>query len=439
VGRKVAFKTLGCRLNQFETDSLVTDFYKAGYDIVGFNENADVYIINTCTVTQQGDHKSKTYINQATRRKNGSLTVVTGCMATSQKEYLANRSDITYVVENAGKSQILSLVEAHFKGEIFQITDSKKNLFDFTLAERSFHTRSMIKIQDGCNNYCSYCIVPMVRGRAVSRPADEIISHIKQVIDMDYKEVVLTGVNISRYNYENINFEILLEKILQIPGNFRVRISSIEPEGFGDLFVSLFQHEKLCPHLHLCLQSGSDRILQKMRRTYSTTEFYRIIEKFRNKYPLFNFTTDVLVGFPGETHEDFKATCEMLRNIGFSHVHTFKYSIRKGTRAEHMAEQVDEKVKRERSEIIRGIALENKYRYYSGFISKNQTLLVERIKNGHIAAGYGENYIPIELINQKVEKNSFIKVAIRNIREKKNDIVLEAALPLLLKDTNLSG
>jgi len=417
---------LGCRLNQFETDSLVTEFYKAGYEIVGFNDNADVYIINTCTVTQQGDHKSKTYINQAARRKNGALTIVTGCMATSQKEYLENRGDIAYVVENASKSQILSLVEAHYRGEIFHLSDSKKNLFDFSIAEKSFHTRSMIKIQDGCNNFCSYCIVPMVRGRAISRPVNEILSHIRQVIDLDFKEVVLTGVNISRYNYENINFETLLEKILDIPGNFRVRISSIEPEGFGDMLVDLFQHEKLCPHLHLCLQSGSDRMLQKMRRTYSTAEFYNIIEKFRNKYPLFNFTTDVIVGFPGETQEDFKATCNMLQNIGFSHVHTFKYSVRKGTRAELMPEHIDENVKRERSEIIRKIAFENKHQYYSNFIRKNQIMLVERIKNGSIAAGYGENYLPIELMNQKAVKNNFIKVLIKDIREKKNDLVLVA-------------
>ncbi len=426
MGRKVAFKTLGCRLNQFETDSLVTDFYKAGYEIVGFNENADVYIINTCTVTQQGDHKSKTYINQAARRKNGSLTIVTGCMATSQKEYFENRSDITYVVENASKSQILSLVEAHYKGEIFNLSGSEKNLFDFSIAEKSFHTRSMIKIQDGCNNFCSYCIVPMVRGRAVSRPANDILNHIQQVIQLGFKEVVLTGVNISRYHYENINFEMLLEKILNISGNFRVRISSIEPEGFGDMFISMFQHEKLCPHLHLCLQSGSDHILQKMRRTYSTAEFYHIIENFRNKYPLFNFTTDILVGFPGETEEDFKATCEMLRNIGFSHVHTFKYSLRKGTRAEHLPEQINENVKRERSEIIREIAFENKRRYYSGFIGLNQTMLVEKIRSS-IATGYGENYIPVELVNHQVEENRFVKVLIHSLVEKKNDLVLKAS------------
>ncbi len=218
--RKVAFKTLGCRLNQFETDSVLTDFYKTGYEIVGFSEPADVYVVNTCTVTNQGDHKSRTAINQAVRGKEGSLVVVTGCMAESQKQYLESRGDIDYVVDNRGKAGILPLVEAYFNGEVVAPGWLKQDVFGFTVAEKSFHTRSMIKIQDGCDNFCTFCIVPAVRGRAISRPLKDILENIRQVVDLGYKEVVLTGVNISRYDHDGLDFTGLLEKILSLEGQF---------------------------------------------------------------------------------------------------------------------------------------------------------------------------------------------------------------------------
>ncbi|HEX2395185.1 MAG TPA: radical SAM protein, partial [Bacteroidales bacterium] len=243
--RKVAFKTLGCRLNQFETDSIMTDFYKSGYEIVDFTNPADVYVVNTCTVTNQGDHKSKTAINQAVKNKKNSLVIVTGCMVESQRQYLEDRDEINYVVGNKSKVSILPLVEAHFNGELIDTKNLKRDVFGFSVTEKSFHTRSMIKIQDGCDNFCTFCIVPMVRGRALSRNVNDILENIRQVIDLGYKEVVLTGVNISRYNYEGLNFTGLLTKILGIEGNFRVRISSIEPEGFGQPLYDLFSHEKL--------------------------------------------------------------------------------------------------------------------------------------------------------------------------------------------------
>ena len=413
--RKIAFRTLGCRLNQFETDSLLNDFYNAGYEIVGFNDKADVYIINTCTVTNQGDHKSKTYINKAARNANGSLVIVTGCMATSKKEYLENRDDIAYVVENRNKSQVLPLVEAHFNGELLHPSDLKQDLFNFTIAQKSFHTRSMIKIQDGCDNFCTYCIVPSVRGRAVSRPVKDILHHIQQVVTLGYKEVVLTGVNISRYNFDGVSFEVLVEKILDLPGDFRLRISSIEPEGLGDRFFDLFSHEKLCPHLHLCLQSGSDRVLDKMKRTNTVGEYYAIIEKLYDKQPFFNFTTDIIVGFPGETDRDFDETCRVVQDIGFSHVHTFKYSVRKGTRAEKMPDQISEKIKKQRSEFIRKLAKENKRIYYSRFIGEEQTVLVEKVTRPGYAKGFGQHYLPVEFRSEREGNNYFADVMIKEI------------------------
>ncbi len=411
--RKIAFKTLGCRLNQFETDALLTDFFKAGYEIVGFNTKADVYLINTCTVTNLGDRKSRTAINQAVRNREGSVVVVTGCMATSLKTYLEHRGDITYVVENANKSRILQLVEAHFNGEILQPSDLKQDLFNFTTAEKSFHTRSMIKIQDGCDNFCSYCIVPSVRGPAVSRPVKDILRHVGEVTALGFKEVVLTGVNISRYESGGYRFEDLIGKILALPGSFRVRISSLEPDDIGDRFMDLFSHPRLCPHLHLCLQSGSDKVLEKMKRNNTVDEYYAIIAKLRSRQPLFNFTTDIIVGFPGESDRDFEETCRVVREIGFSHVHTFKFSVRHGTKAEKMPDQVPEIIKKQRSEIIRKLAEENKRKFYSRFIGEKQKVLVE--KEQMMAKGFGEHYIPVEFRPVREGTNYFEEVHVKEV------------------------
>jgi threonylcarbamoyladenosine tRNA methylthiotransferase MtaB len=411
--KRAAFKTLGCRLNQFETDSIITDFYKAGYEIVPFTEKADVYIVNTCTITNHSDQKSKNTINQAVKHASDTgLTVVTGCMVTSQKEYLENRNDLTYVINNKKKSSIFPLVDAHLNGEILHPADLKQDLFNFSVVEEGFHTRSMIKIQDGCNNFCTYCIVPKVRGRAISRPVKDILENIKDVIALGRKEIVLTGVNISRYKSDGLIFEELVEKILDLPGDFRVRISSMEPEGFTEKFIELFENPKLCNHLHLCLQSGSDKILEHMRRFYDVKQFCSFINNFRNRYPDFNFTTDLIVGFPGETDELFQESYALVKQIGFSHIHTFKYSVRKGTVAEKLPNHIPEKVKTKRSELIRSLAEEMKIQYRKKFIGKEQNLLVEKPSSEFGAKGYGENYLPIALPNVKVKKNTFQKVRI---------------------------
>ena len=419
IKKRVAFHTLGCRLNQHETDSLASDFFKGGYEIVESEEDADVHVINTCTVTNRSDQKSRNTINHVCRTKDDALVVVTGCFAVSNREYLEKKRGITYVVDNARKSQIFHLVDAHFKGEILHPNSLDRDLFKFCAAEKSFHTRSMIKIQDGCDNFCSFCIVPLVRGRATSRPPEDILENVRHVMDFGYKEVVLTGVNMGRYRDNEIDFSGLIEKILSLPGNFRVRLSSIEPEPLGDRFIDLLSHPKMCPHLHLCLQSGSERILLLMRRQYNLGEYLSLVSRIRARYPDFNLTTDIIVGFPGETGDDFGATCRIVREVGFSHVHTFKYSKRDGTRAARMPDQVPEKIKNERSEIIRRISRENKYRYRKGLVGKEQTVLVEKVFEGAEAKGYGEHYVPVrfKLDNRCVEGalNSFHTVRITEI------------------------
>ncbi|MCF8367472.1 MAG: tRNA (N(6)-L-threonylcarbamoyladenosine(37)-C(2))-methylthiotransferase MtaB [Bacteroidales bacterium] len=423
--KKIAFKTLGCRLNLYETDSVLNDFAKGGYEIVDFSEEADAYVVNTCTVTNMSDHKSRQVVSQASRKNKDAVLVVTGCMANNHKNKLEGNNTITYTIENDQKGSIFQLLDSHFKGEILSVEDLKRDRFDFGPAETSFHSRSLIKIQDGCNNFCTFCIVPHVRGRAESRPWKSIEENIKKVLEFGYKEIVLTGVNIGRYEHDGLNFEGLVEKILEIPGDFRVRISSIEPEGFGDELFELFKHPKLTPHLHMCLQSGSDKILLKMRRQYTLSEFVSMVKKVRKIIPDFNFTTDIIVGFPGETEEEFLVSCKVIEEIGFSHIHTFKYSVRRGTRAERLPDHVSEKIKNERSKIIRNIAIKHKRKYRTSFIGKTQKVFVEKINSKGMASGFGENYVPVKFkVDEKTVLKKFTTVLIKEIESSEDPILI---------------
>jgi len=425
--KTIAFKTLGCRLNQYETDALASTFQNNDYKLVDFDTQADIYVINSCTVTHQSDHKSRNFISQANRRNKDSVLVVTGCMANNAKEELENRDEINYVLENDNKSALFSLVEAHFKGELKHPSQLDKDLFAYGATEKGFHTRSMIKIQDGCDNFCTFCIIPSVRGRAKSRPFQAILDNIKSVIDKGAKEVVITGVNIGRYEFENYKFDDLIEAILNLDGDFRLRISSLEPDGFGDKFLGLLTHPKMTPHLHLCLQSGSDEVLLRMRRMYNIKTFKNTVDKVRSIRSDFNFTTDIIIGFPDESESDFADSCDMIKNLEFGHVHAFKYSIRKGTRAERMDNQVPEKLKTERSEILRGIAENSKLEYRSQFIGKTQRVLVENI-NGNIAKGYGEHYIPVQFESDDIKKNTFYNVLIKDIDKEKDGLLIGSVI-----------
>ena len=413
--KKIAFKTLGCRLNLFETDALVSEFSKNDYQVVDFDEEADVYVVNTCTVTNQSDHKSKQVMNHVNRLHPGSLKIVTGCMATNYKEELEKSDKVNYVVDNDHKSSITSLVDAYFNGEVVSPDSFEKNLFGYAPADITFHTRSLIKIQEGCDNFCTFCIIPKVRGRATSRPVEDILENIRQVIAFGYKEVVLTGVNIGRYKDGETDFESLVEKILNIPGDFRVRISSIEPDGYSESFFRLFENPKLAPHMHICLQSGSEDILLKMRRMYTARSFVEMAENIRKRYPDFNLTTDVIVGFPGETEQDLQDTLDVAKRVGFGHIHTFKYSVRRGTRAERMDQHIPDKEKTKRSEQVRQLSDEMKLEYRRSFIGKKQTVLVEQLDANGFATGYGEHYVPVVIRQKGLKRNTFYTVRLKDV------------------------
>ena len=412
---KIAFKTLGCRVNLYETDALASRFKAAGYEIVDADEDTDIFVVNTCTVTNQSDQKCRQALHQIRRQHPESLIVATGCMVNHRKNELLENKTVDYAIDNERKYALFNIIDKHFKGEQVDPEGLDVDLFGYQPAFDTFHTRSLIKIHDGCNNFCSYCLIPMVRGRATSRSDKDIYDNIRSVVDHGFKEIVLTGVNMGRYQYQDVNFEGLVENILNIDGDFRLRISSIEPDNFSDRFLRLFENEKLAPHMHICLQSGAENTLKSMRRHYTAAEFKNMCERIKTAIPDFNITTDLIVGFPGETEEDFLESAELCREIGFSHIHTFKYSVRNGTKAATMPNQIPEKIKTERSAVIRNISSENKKRYFEQMIGKQQKMLIERISSDGIAQGYGENYIPMRLKGKHLEKNTFVDVIVDGI------------------------
>ena len=419
--KKIAFKTLGCRVNLYETDALASRFKAAGYDIADSDADADVFVVNTCTVTNTSEQHCRQAIHQIRRKHPEALVVVTGCMVNHRKEELLQSGIADYVIDNERKAALFDIIDEHFRTGHSDPEGYDRDLFSYHPAFDTFHTRSLIKIHDGCNNFCSYCIIPMVRGRATSRPADDIYHNVCEVVSHGFKEIVLTGVNMGRYQHEGTDFEHLVENILNIDGDFRVRVSSIEPDQFSDRFLALFQHEKLAPHMHICLQSGSDDTLKRMNRHYNVAQFREMCQRIKTFRPDFNLTTDIIVGFPGETEQTFKESCDFAQEIGFSHIHTFKYSVRTATKAAVMPEQVPEKVKTERSEVMRQISLENKIKYFESMQGKTQRMLIERIDSRSVARGYGENYIPVILGDCKVEKNTFINIRLDEILRRDNE------------------
>jgi len=405
-------------VNLYETDALASQFKAAGYEVVDNEGDADIYVVNTCTVTNQSDQKCRQALNQIRRSHPTAVIAATGCMVNHRKQEMLDSGVIDFAIDNERKYALFSIIDSFIKGEPVDPEGFDKDLFSYNPAFDTFHTRSLIKIHDGCNNFCSYCIIPNVRGRATSRCDKEIYDNIRKVVDHGFKEIVLTGVNMGRYHYQDVDFEKLIEGILKIDGDFRVRISSIEPDNFSDRFLSLFENPKLAPHMHICLQSGAENTLREMHRHYTALQFKEMCEKIKTAVPDFNITTDVIVGFPGETDEDFAESADLCRHIGFSHIHTFKYSIRTGTKAATMPNQISETVKTERSAVIRQISSENKLRYFNQMLGKPQKMLVERVMADGTARGYGENYIPLRLKTKGIERNTFVDVTLKDIINK---------------------
>lgn len=432
--KRVAFQTLGCKLNQHETESIAADFRHAGYTIVPFGEAADAYIINTCTVTAKADRKSRNTINRALRNREGataasqiapginlhglpaSVVVVTGCFVEASPGLYRDVPGL-YLLDNRRKSAALEIVEAHLSGELVAPERHAPAPFNFDTPSPVFRTRGTVKIQDGCNTGCSYCIIPVVRGRALSRPAVEVCEAVRKNIDRGYREIVLTGINMSRYRDADSDFPALLRQLLELPGEFRLRLSSLEPELLTEPLLEMVRHPRFMPHLHLCLQSGSDRVLSLMNRSYTRAEFTQALEAIRTVVPDFHFTTDIIVGFPGETEADFQESVAAVQELEFGHVHTFPYSPRSHTRAAKMEGQIAEKLKSERAHIMRELAAAGKLRYRRSLLGQQEELLIERVGPLGMASGYGQRYVPITLAanETKLKVNGIYNVVLSEL------------------------
>ena len=413
---KACILTLGCKVNTYESEFIKEQFKNKNYDIVELKDNPDVIVINTCTVTNQSDAKSRKMIRLAKNANKNAIIVVCGCAAEHHKENIVD-TDIDILIGNYFKSKIVELVEKYKEDhkKINTFVDMRIQKFeDMNISNFQNKTRAFVKIQDGCNNFCSYCIIPYMRGTIRSKDIDVAYHEIKCLVDNGYQEIVLTGIHTGSYgtgtDYDLVD---LIKRISVLDNLKRIRISSIEITELNDKFINeLENNTKICNHLHVPIQSGSNHILKLMNRKYNIDEYKNIISKIRNVRPEINLTTDLIVGFPLESDEDFNETLDNLKTIGFSKIHTFPYSIRDNTPAKKM-KQVKDSIKKERTNIVLNLSLDLENKYYSKFLNRNFDILIEEIKDGY-SIGHLDNYIKV-LINSDLEHNKFYKVKIINV------------------------
>lgn len=403
----VKFITLGCKVNQYETNAMTQKFLESGYQVIEENskETPDICIINTCTVTNMSDRKSRQMLRRMKEKNQDTIVVAVGCYAQVAQKELEKMPEIDLSLGNNEKKDIVKHVEEFIRKnkqniEIEDVMKSKEfsEFGDITFSEK---TRAVVKIQDGCDRFCSYCIIPYARGRVRSRKPESIISEITKIANKNIKEVVITGIHIASYGkdfYSNEklkNYKLidLLEDINKIDGIERIRLGSIEPLLITEEFVKrLKKLNKICHHFHLSLQSGCDETLKRMNRRYTTEQFRTIVDLLRKNYKDVNLTTDIIVGFPGETEEEFNITYKFLEEIKFYKMHVFKYSPRKGTKAAVMKEQVDGKIKEERSKKLIELSNKNELEYNKKYIGQEVEVLFEEEKEG-IYKGHTKNYI----------------------------------------------
>lgn len=416
----VAFYTLGCKVNQYETNAMKQKFIEKDYEIVDFEEVADIYVVNTCTVTNMSDRKSRQIIRRAKETNKNSLLVVTGCYAQVAKDELEKIEDIDIVIGNQEKKDIVTFVEEKQKEKIEKVSDIlyEKSFAEFGSSTYTDKTRAVIKVQDGCDRFCSYCIIPYARGRIRSRKPEEVIAEIEQLARKGIKEVVITGIHLASYGKEykpHISLLELLKEINEIEGIQRIRLGSLEPTLMTKDFIEgLVKLEKICDHFHLSLQSGCDETLERMNRRYTAEEFEQGIKIIRDNFPNVSLTTDVIVGFPGETEEEFSKTYKFLDRIKFYKMHVFKYSARKGTKAAVMPNQIIGEVKDERSNKLIELSNKNQKEQNQKYIGKEIDVLFEE-QDGEYIKGHTTNYIMVYVkSDDKALEDTIRKVKITN-------------------------
>jgi len=401
---KVAFYTLGCKVNQYETNGMIQAFLKKGYEIVDFSEKADIYVINTCTVTSISDKKSRQMIRRTKQLNPDALVVAVGCYAQVAKDKLEEIKDIDLILGISEKTEIVRYVEEALQNKEPQehISDvmHQKEFVDFGSVNYTDKNRVAIKVQDGCNQFCTYCIIPYARGRIRSRKIENVKKEVEDLAKKGIKEIVITGIHVASYGKdlnENVGLIDLLEEINKIDGIERIRLSSLEPTLITEEFVErLSKLNKICDHFHLSLQSGCDATLKRMNRHYTTSDFKKATDLLRKTYPNVALTTDVIVGFPGETDEEFNITYKFLQDINFYKMHVFKYSQRHGTKAEKMPNQIDGKIKEERSRKLIELSDKNEKEQNKKYFNKILKVLVEELEDGYFK-GHTTNYIMVKI------------------------------------------
>ena len=421
--KKVAFYTLGCKVNQYETESIKNQLIKKGYEEVSFEDKADIYIVNSCTVTSVADRKTRNMLRRAKKINPNGAVIVTGCYAQTNSKELLEMEDIDYVVGNTDKSGIVNFIEDIENRTMEKLKnhniflDSEYTEYEFaTLREMS---RAYVKIQDGCNNFCSYCKIPFARGKSRSRQKNNILKEITKLSQEGFKEIILIGINLGAYgeDLENGgNFEDLLKDILKIEGIERVRIGSVYPDKISDEFIEMFSNPKLMPHLHISLQSCDDTVLKRMRRKYGSSLIEERLTKLRKAVPNMEYTADVIVGFPGESQEMFQNSYNLIDKIGFSGLHIFQYSDRENTLASTFEDKIDPKVKKERADELEKLKEIMAERERKKYLDRELKVLVEEEKDGYLY-GYSENYLRVKFKGKATSLNHIVSVKIDSLEK----------------------
>lgn len=422
--KTVAFYTLGCKVNQYETEAMEEIFQKEGYKVVNPKESADIYVINTCTVTNLGDRKSRQFIRRAKKTNKDSTIAVVGCYAQVSPDEIEKIEGVDVIIGTSDKEKIVRLCEEARENniKINKVKDFRelKDFEELKIEDLKSKTRAYMKIQEGCNQYCSYCIIPYARGPIRSRPLQNIIKEGKRLSEAGFKEIILTGIHVASYGKDRGDYTLLdvIKEINKIEGIERIRLSSIEPTLIDKKFMeTIIKMPKVCDHFHLSLQSGSDKILDKMNRKYTTDEYRNTVHLIREYMPYAGITTDIIVGFPGEGEEEFKETYDFVKEIGFSRIHVFKYSPRSGTPASKFKDQVHGSIKSQRSEKLIELGEKLMKEFNKKLIGKNMTVLFEEESkdNSEYMEGYTTNYTRVRALGKSNIEGKILPVKIIGI------------------------
>ncbi len=419
---KIALFTIGCKVNQYETEAIAEKLEDFGFERVDFSDQADIYIINTCTVTKESDYSSRQAIYRAKRRSPDAKIIVTGCYAQMEKEFLQTLTGVSLVVKQEEK-RVLPFMVVEMVGQGARVreketgTETRKEdlVFGSGIKGLAKHTRALVKIQDGCEKNCSYCIVPFARGKERSRKTDEIISEIDTLIGNGYKEIILTGVHVGRYNKDGVNLLGLTQEILKQTRVPRIRYSSIEPKEISNRLIDFISKtNRICRHLHIPLQSGDDFILSQMKRDYATKEYYVLADKLTQSIPHVLIGADVIVGFPGETGQQFENTCQFICSSPINYLHVFSYSDRKGTIASQMPDKITPEVIHQRSEILHDLGREKWRSFLDRFIGEKLEVLIEnrRDRKTGMLTGLSDNYVRVLIEGEDDLKNTITPINI---------------------------